>query len=44
MVVRYLRYYGINKQGRQTLVLQGKTWRSFASTMEHLLTTAEGKA
>jgi PadR family transcriptional regulator, regulatory protein PadR len=38
------KYYGINKQGHQTLVLQGKTWRSFASTMEGLLTTAEGTA
>jgi PadR family transcriptional regulator PadR len=38
------KYYGINKQGHQTLVLQAKTWRSFASTMEGLLINAEGTA
>ena len=38
------KYYGINKQGHQTIALQGKTWRAFAATMENLLETAEGKA
>jgi PadR family transcriptional regulator PadR len=38
------KYYGINKQGNETLVREAKTWRSFASTMENLLMTAEGKA
>jgi PadR family transcriptional regulator PadR len=37
------KYYGINKQGNETRILQAKMWRSFASTMEDLLTTAEGK-
>lgn len=34
------KYYGINKQGRQTLELQGKTWAGFAHTMDGLLRTA----
>jgi len=38
------KYYGINKQGNETRLLQAKMWRSFAATMEDLLTTAEGKA
>jgi PadR family transcriptional regulator PadR len=38
------KYYGINKQGNDALVREAKTWRSFASTMENLLMTAEGKA
>jgi PadR family transcriptional regulator PadR len=38
------KYYGINKQGKETLVREAKTWRSFAATMENLLMTAEGKA
>jgi PadR family transcriptional regulator PadR len=37
------KYYSINAQGRDTLALQGKTWRAFTATMEALLTTAEGK-
>lgn len=34
------KYYGINKQGRAMLELQGKTWQSFAQTMQGLLQTA----
>jgi PadR family transcriptional regulator, regulatory protein PadR len=37
------KYYGINRQGHETLVREAKTWRSFASTMENLLMTAEAK-
>jgi len=38
------KYYGINIQGRDTLAAEGKTWRAFASAMEDLLTTAEGRS
>lgn len=38
------KYYGINKQGRATLELQGKTWGSFAQTMNSLLDQAGVKA
>lgn len=34
------KYYGINSEGRATLELQGKTWRSFAGVMDSLLETA----
>lgn len=32
------KYYGINPVGRDLLRSQGKTWRSFATTMDQLLT------
>ncbi len=38
------KYYGINDAGRALLEESGKTWRSFAETMEGLLGRQEGKA
>lgn len=38
------KYYGINRQGRAMLELQGKTWGAFALTMKGLLDTAGVKA
>ncbi len=34
------KYYGINPRGRDVLREQGKTWRSFATTVDGFLTTA----
>ncbi|EWT02081.1 PadR family transcriptional regulator [Intrasporangium oryzae NRRL B-24470] len=34
------KYYGINRQGRAMLDLQGKTWKAFAQAMGGLLDTA----
>jgi PadR family transcriptional regulator PadR len=31
------KYYGLNDTGRQRLAEAGKTWRSFAETMDTLL-------
>ncbi len=33
------KYYGINKVGKQMLADQRSTWRSFAASMDSLLTT-----
>lgn len=38
------KYYGITREGRATLERQGKTWRTFAGTMEDLLEDAEAVA
>jgi PadR family transcriptional regulator PadR len=34
------KYYGVNAQGRHVLATQGKTWTSFARTMDGLLEQA----
>lgn len=34
------KYYGINPEGRAVLQSQGKTWGTFADTMNHLLEEA----
>lgn len=34
------KYYGINAQGRDQLAFEVKTWRTFAATMEDLVTAA----
>lgn len=34
------KYYGINTEGRAVLQSQGKTWATFADTMDHLLEEA----
>jgi PadR family transcriptional regulator PadR len=34
------KYYGLNDTGRQLLAESGKTWRSFAETMDSLLGAA----